>query len=53
MLNSQSELGVTAYGTFFQIGWAFAIGIMFAIIVAGPTSGGHFNPAVTICFALW
>ncbi|KAL1998222.1 hypothetical protein VTN02DRAFT_6623 [Thermoascus thermophilus] len=53
LLNSQSELGVTAYGSFFQMGWAFAIGIMFAIIVAGPTSGGHFNPAVTICFALW
>lgn len=29
------------------------MGIAFAIITCGPTSGGHFNPAITICFALW
>jgi glycerol uptake facilitator-like aquaporin len=43
---------VTAYSSFFQIGFAFALGIMFAIIVAGPTSGGHFNPAITISLAI-
>jgi glycerol uptake facilitator-like aquaporin len=32
---------------------AYAIGIAFAIITCGPTSGGHFNPAITICFAIW
>lgn len=37
----------------FQIGWAYAIGIAFAIITCGATSGGHFNPAVTICLAIW
>ncbi|KAI6714880.1 hypothetical protein JHW43_002534 [Diplocarpon mali] len=42
-----------AFGSLFQIGWAYAVGIAFAIIVCGPTSGGHFNPAITICFALW
>lgn len=42
-----------AFGSIFQIGWAYAIGIAFAIIVCGPTSGGHFNPAITICFAVW
>ena len=52
-LNSTSPLGVTAFGSIFQIGWAFAIGIAFAIITCAPTSGGHFNPAITICFALW
>ena len=26
---------------------------MFAIITCAPTSGGHFNPAITICFAIW
>ncbi|KAG4421801.1 hypothetical protein IFR04_005051 [Cadophora malorum] len=41
------------FGSLFQIGWAYAIGIAFAIIVCGPTSGGHFNPAITICFAIW
>lgn len=44
---------MTAFGSLFQIGWAFAIGIAFAIITCAPTSGGHFNPAITICFAIW
>lgn len=42
-----------AFGSLFQVGWAFAIGIAFAIITCAPTSGGHFNPAITICFAVW
>jgi hypothetical protein len=42
-----------AFGSIFQIGWAYAIGIAFAIITCGSTSGGHFNPAITICFAIW
>ncbi|KAF4551365.1 Hypothetical protein D9617_13g098630 [Elsinoe fawcettii] len=42
-----------AFGSIFQVGWAFAFGIAFAIIVCAPTSGGHFNPAITICFAVW
>ncbi|KAG0651579.1 hypothetical protein D0Z07_1872 [Hyphodiscus hymeniophilus] len=41
------------YGSLFQIGWAYAIGIAFAIITCGATSGGHFNPAITLCFAIW
>lgn len=52
-LNQQNPLGVTAFGSLFQIGWAFAIGIAFAIITCAPTSGGHFNPAITIALALW
>ena len=42
-----------AFGSIFQVGWAFAIGIAFAIITCASTSGGHFNPAITICFAIW
>ena len=42
-----------AFGSLFQIGWAYAIGIAFAIITCAATSGGHFNPAVTLCFAIW
>lgn len=42
-----------AFGSILQIGFAYAIGIAFAIITCGPTSGGHFNPAVTICLAIW
>jgi glycerol uptake facilitator-like aquaporin len=29
------------------------MGIALAIITCAPTSGGHFNPAITICFAVW
>jgi len=47
------EIGVTVFGSLFQIGWAFALGIAFAIITCGATSGGHFNPAITICLAIW
>ncbi|EMF12659.1 glycerol uptake facilitator [Sphaerulina musiva SO2202] len=42
-----------ALGSIFQIGAAFALGIAFAIITCASTSGGHFNPAITICFAIW
>jgi glycerol uptake facilitator-like aquaporin len=52
-LHDKSPIGVTAFGSLFQIGWAFAIGIAFAIVTCGPTSGGHFNPAITICLTIW
>lgn len=52
-LNATSPAGVTAFSSLFQIGWAFAVGIVFAIITCGSTSGGHFNPAITIALALW
>ncbi|KAK4991900.1 hypothetical protein LTR66_002122 [Elasticomyces elasticus] len=42
-----------AFGSLLQVGFAFAIGIAFAIITCAPTSGGHFNPAITVCFAVW
>jgi glycerol uptake facilitator-like aquaporin len=32
---------------------AYAIGIAFAIIICAPTSGGHFNQAITLCFTIW
>ncbi|CAG8982296.1 hypothetical protein HYALB_00004530 [Hymenoscyphus albidus] len=41
------------FGSIFQTGWAYAMGIAFAIIVCGSTSGGHFNPAITLCLAIW
>lgn len=48
-----AQIGVSIFGTLFQIGWAFAIGIAFAIITCAPVSGGHFNPAITLAFAIW
>jgi len=45
--------GDPAFGSFFQIGLAFALGISLAVIICGPVSGGHLNPAITICFAIY
>lgn len=44
---------VAAIGSLLQVGFAFALGIAFAIITCAPTSGGHFNPAITVCFVVW
>ncbi|KAJ3755450.1 putative aquaporin 2 [Lentinula raphanica] len=36
-----------------QIGLAYACGIVFAIGICSSTSGGHFNPAVTVTLVLF
>ena len=41
------------FGSLLQVGFAFALGIAFAIMTCAPVSGGHFNPAVTISLAIW
>lgn len=53
ILHTNSELGVSAYGSHFQTGCAFAIGVAAAILTCAPTSGGHFNPAITLAMAFW
>ncbi|KAI0768698.1 aquaporin-like protein [Trametes elegans] len=50
LLSSVAQMN--GLGSVFQIGTAYAFGILFAIVVCAPTSGGHFNPAVTIAFTL-
>lgn len=40
-------------GNLTMIGFAYALGITFAIVVCGPTSGGHFHPAMTIAQVLF
>lgn len=52
-VNAEGALPVTFFGNIFQVGFAFALGIAFAIITCAPVSGGHFNPAITLCFAIW
>jgi hypothetical protein len=42
-----------AFGSLFQIGWAYAMGIAFAIITCASTSGGHFNPVSIVFSLLW
>ncbi|KAF1981735.1 aquaporin-like protein, partial [Aulographum hederae CBS 113979] len=52
-INQESPLGTPFFGNLLQVGLAFAVGIAFAIITCASVSGGHFNPAITICLALW
>ncbi|KAG6873937.1 hypothetical protein C0995_008976 [Termitomyces sp. Mi166 len=41
------------YQAIMQIGLAYSFGILFAIGVCGATSGGHFNPCITISFVVF
>lgn len=52
-LHKDSDLGVSAFGSHFQTGCAFGLGVAFAVICCAPASGGHFNPAVTVAMAVW
>ncbi|RDB26296.1 Aquaporin-3 [Hypsizygus marmoreus] len=36
-----------------QIGFAYAFGILFAIAVCSATSGGHFNPCITVSYVVF
>jgi len=40
-------------GSLLQIGFAYAFGVLLAIVVCTATSGGHFNPCVTICLMVF
>ncbi|KAF9003936.1 putative aquaporin 2 [Cyathus striatus] len=46
--NILKEPTVTLLTALEQIGFAYSFGILFAICCAGATSGGHFNPCITI-----
>lgn len=46
-------IGQAGLSSVLQIGFAYAFGILFALGVAAGVSGGHFSPAVTICFVLF
>lgn len=52
-VNLSNPVGAAAFGSLFQIGWAFGFGIAFAIICCASTSGGHFNPCITIALWFW
>ncbi|KAL8399788.1 hypothetical protein RB594_000267 [Gaeumannomyces avenae] len=51
--HSLDKDSASAFGSIFQIGWGMGMGVSFAVITCAPTSGGHFNPAITLCLALW
>jgi len=48
-----NTLKISGLSSILQIGFAYSFGIFFAINVCGSTSGGHFNPAVTIAFCVF
>ncbi|TID21980.1 aquaporin-like protein [Venturia nashicola] len=43
----------SAFGSIFTIGLAYGVGAALGIICCAGTSGGHLNPSITICFAIW
>jgi MIP family channel proteins len=44
---------VEGLGAIFNIGAAYGLGVVFAISICAMASGGHFNPCITISFALF
>jgi glycerol uptake facilitator-like aquaporin len=44
---------IQGFSSLLQIGLAYACGIIFAITVCAGTSGGHFNPCVTLTFCVF
>jgi len=48
--NLAKEQGI---GSLLTVGLGYAIGIVTAITICSSVSGGHFNPCVSIAFAIW
>lgn len=50
---AQVTVGDGGLGDHDSIAWAWGLGVMFGIYVAGRVTGAHLNPAVTLAFALF
>ncbi|KAG0665188.1 hypothetical protein C6P46_000285 [Rhodotorula mucilaginosa] len=48
-----SAVKEAGFGGLLNIGLCYAFGIVFAIIVAAPVSGGHLSPSFTIAFTIF
>ncbi|KAF5381946.1 hypothetical protein D9615_004347 [Tricholomella constricta] len=46
-------VGQPGLSSMIQIGISYALGIIFAVGVCGATSGGHFNPCITVLFTVF
>jgi len=46
-------LGQPGLGSLFNVGFAYAMGITLAVTLCFATSGGHFNPSVTISMIIF
>jgi glycerol uptake facilitator-like aquaporin len=43
----------SGFGSLLTVGLGYAVGIIIAILIAGPVSGGHLSPGYTIAFWLF
>jgi len=48
--NIMKEQGISSV---LHIGFAYSFGVFFALVTCATTSGGHFNPAVTLAFCVF
>jgi len=48
-----SILKIDGISSILQFGFAYAFGIVFALGICSSTSGGHFNPAISVAFIIF
>ena len=48
-----AQVIATGVGDFRSIHWAWGLGVVFGVYVAGRISGAHLNPAVTVALAVF
>ncbi|GAA5862165.1 hypothetical protein JCM8547_007761 [Rhodosporidiobolus lusitaniae] len=49
----QTKISQNTMGAYQSMNWAWGLGVMTSIYIAGGVSGGHTNPAVTLVLALF
>lgn len=50
---AQVSLADLQFGTYFSISVVTGIAAMLGVLIAGPVSGGHLNPSVTLAFVVF
>jgi hypothetical protein len=50
---AQVSLANLQFGTYFSISVVTGTAVMLGVLVAGPVSGGHLNPSVTLAFVVF
>jgi aquaglyceroporin related protein len=50
---AQVSLADLQFGTYFSISVVTGIAVMLGVLIAGPVSGGHLNPSVTLAFVVF
>lgn len=52
-VNAAATPPVEGYGSILNVAFAYAFGIVMALIAIAPTSGGHLSPGYTLAFVLF